>query len=155
MLQMIDTANYVRSLLRRKTVNGMLLSKRPQGIARLNTDGLIGNVRCRLGICGVTSAEDRGSKYKEERERNGQGDNRRGLQSNGGRSRGDALAADGLSGQCLKTRSAAFDNRESRRRRRLELKGEVSLDHIRCIHHVLLSRFLTRTVLSSREDKKV
>ena len=79
MLQVIDVADHIRGLLRGKTFNRMLLGKRPQGIARLNTDGLIGNVRCRLGICGVTSAEDRGSKYKEERERNGQGDNRRSL----------------------------------------------------------------------------
>ena len=79
MLQVIDVADHIRGFLRGKTLNRMLLGKRPQGIARLNADGLVGNVGYRLGIYGVTSAEDRGSKYKEERERNGKSDDRRGL----------------------------------------------------------------------------
>ena len=123
MLQVIDAADHLRGLLCGKTLNRMLLGKRPQGIARLNTDGLVGNVGYRLGICGVTSAENRGGKYKEERERNGKSGDRRGLQGSGGRSRGDALAAGGLTRQCLETRSAAFDNRESRRRRRSSLRA--------------------------------
>ena len=77
MLQVIDAADHLRGLLCGKTLNRMLLGKRPQGIARLNTDGLVGNVGYRLGICGVTSAENRGGKYKEERERNGKSGDRR------------------------------------------------------------------------------
>lgn len=79
MLQVIDVADHIRGFLCGKALNRMLLGKRPQGIAWLNTDGLVGNVGYRLGICGVTCAEDRGGKYKEERERNGKSDNRRGL----------------------------------------------------------------------------
>lgn len=79
MLQMIDVTDHVGSLLRGKSFDRIFLGKRPKRIAWLNTDGLVGNVGYRLGICGVTCAEDRGGKYKEERERNGKSDNRRGL----------------------------------------------------------------------------
>lgn len=79
MLQMIDVTDHVGSLLRGKAFDWIFLGKRPKRITRLNANGLVGNVGYRLGICGVTSAEDRGGKYKEERERNGKSDNRRGL----------------------------------------------------------------------------
>ena len=79
MLQMIDVTDHVGSLLRGKAFDWIFLGKRPKRITRLNANGLVGNVGNGLGIRGVTSAEDRGGKYKEERERNGQGDNRRSL----------------------------------------------------------------------------
>ena len=113
------------------------------------------NVGNGLGIRGVTSAKDRSSEDKEERKRNGDGDNRRNLQGNAGRHDYSLLIASRLYGQRLNAGAATLNNRKSRFCRRLELKGEVTLDHIRCVHHVLLSRVLLRTVLSSRADKNV
>ena len=103
----------------------------------------------------MTSTKDRRSEDKEERKRNGNSGNRRDLQGNAGRRDCSLLIASRLYGQRLKAGAATLNNRKNGFRRRLELKGEVSLDHIRCVHHVLLSRVLLRTVLSSRADKKV
>ena len=50
MIKVIDATNHIRSLLRRKTVNRMLLGKRPQGIARLNTNRLVGDIGDGIGI---------------------------------------------------------------------------------------------------------
>ena len=85
MLQMIDATNHVGSLLRGKAFDWIFLGKRPKRIARLNANGLVGNIGNGLGIRGVTSAKDRCSEDKEERKRNGNGDNRRNLQGNAGR----------------------------------------------------------------------
>ena len=155
MLQMIDVTDHVGSLLRGKAFDWIFLGKRPKRVARLNANGLIGNVGNGLGIRGVTSAKDRRSEDKEERKRNGNGDNRRNPQGNAGRRDYSLLIASRLYGQRLKAGAATLNNRKSGFCRRLELKGEVSLDHIRCVHHVLLSRVLLRTVLSSRADKNV
>lgn len=157
MLQMIDVTDHVGSLLRGKAFDWIFLGKRPKRIARLNANGLVCNVGNGLGIRGMTSAKDRRSEDKEERKRNGDGDgdNRRNLQGNAGRRDYSLLIAGRLYGQRLKAGAATLNNRKSGFCRRLELKGEVSLDHIRCVHHVLLSRVLLRTVLSSRADKNV
>lgn len=155
MLQMIDVTDHVGSLLRGKAFDWIFLGKRPKRIARLNANGLVGNVGNGLGIRGVTSAKDRRSEDKEERKRNGNGDNRRNLQGNAGRRDYSLLIASRLYGQRLKAGAATLNNRKSGFSRRHELKGEVSLDHIRCVHHVLLSRVLLRTVLSSRADKNI
>lgn len=85
MLQMIDVTDHVGSLLRGKAFDRIFLGKRPKRIARLNANGLVGNVGNGLGIRGVASAKDRRSKDKEERKRNGNSDNRRNLQGNAGR----------------------------------------------------------------------
>ena len=155
MLQMIDVTDHVGSLLRGKAFDWIFLGKRPKRITRLNANGLVGNVGNGLGIRGVTSAKDRRSEDKKERERNGDGNNRRDLQGSGSRRGNSLLSASRLYGQRLITGTSTLDNSKSGRGRRLELKGEVSLDHIRCVHHVLLSRVLQRTVLSSRADKNV
>ena len=155
MLQMIDVTDHVGSLLRGKAFDWIFLSKRPKRITRLNANGLIGNVGKGLGIRGVARANYVRRMYKEERKRNGNRDNRRNLQGNAGRRDYSLLIASRLYGQRLKAGAATLNNRKSVFCRRLELKGEVSLDHIRCVHHVLLSRVLLRTVLSSRADKKV
>ena len=156
MLQMIDVTDHVGSLLRGKAFDWIFLGKRPKRIARLNANGLVGNVGNGLGIRGVTSAKDRRSEDKEERKRNGNGDNRR--EPSGQRELARLQPAD--CGQALRSKAdkperPPLNNRKSGFCRRLELKGEVSLDHIRCVHHVLLSRVLLRTVLSSRADKNV
>ena len=135
MLQMIDITDRVRSLLRGKAFDLIFLGKRPKRIASLNANG---------------RSED-----KEERKRNGDGDNRRNLQGNAGRRDYSLLITSRLYGQRLNAGAATLNNRKSRFCRRLELKGKVTLDHIRCVHHVLLSRVLLRTVLSSRADKNV
>ena len=57
MLQMIDTTNHVGSLLRGKAFDWIFLGKRPKRIARLNANGLVGNIGNGLGIRGVTSAK--------------------------------------------------------------------------------------------------
>lgn len=155
MLQMIDVTDHVGSLLRGKAFDWIFLGKRPKRIARLNANGLVGYIGNGLGIRSVTSTKDRRSEDKEERKRNGNGDNRRNLQGNAGRRGYSLLIANRLYGHRLKARAATLNNRKRGICRRLELKGEVSLDHIRCIHHVLLSRVLLRTVLSSRADKNV
>lgn len=155
MLQMIDVTDHVGSLLRGKAFDWIFLGKRPKRIASLNANGLVCNVGNGLGIRGMTSAKDRRSEDKEERKRNGDGDNRRNLQGNAGRRDYSLLIARRLYGQRLNAGAATLNNRKSGFCRRLELKGEISLDHIRCVHHVLLSRVLLRTVLSSRADKNV
>ena len=151
MLQMIDVTDHVGSRLRGKAFDWIFIGKRPKRIARLNANGLVGNVGNGLGIRGVTSAKDRHSEDKEERKRNGNGDNRRNLQGNASRRDYSLLIVSRLYGHG----AATLNNRKSGFCRRLKLKGEVSLDHIRCVHHVLLSRVLLRTVLSSRADKNV
>lgn len=83
------------------------------------------------GIRGVTSAKDRRSEDKKERERNGDGNNRRNLKGKAGRRDCSLLIASRLYGQRLKAGAATLNNRKSGFCRRLELKGEVSLDHIR------------------------
>ena len=85
MLQMIDATDHVGSLLRGKAFDWIFFGNRPKRIARLNANGLVGNVGNGLGIRGVTSAKDRHSEDKEERKRNGDGDNRRNLKGNAGR----------------------------------------------------------------------
>ena len=85
MLQMIDVTDHVGSLLRGKAFDWIFLGKRPKRIARLNANGLVGNIGDELGIRGVTNAKDRHSEDKEERKRNGNGDNRRNLQGNASR----------------------------------------------------------------------
>lgn len=155
MLQMIDVTDHVGSLLRGKAFDWIFLGERPKRIARLNANGLVGYIGNGLGIRSVTSAKDRRSEDKEERERNGDGNNRRDLQGNASRRDYSLLIASRLYGQRLKAGAATLNNSKSGFRRHLELKGEVSLDHIRCFHHVLLSRVLLRTVLSSRADKNV
>ena len=153
MLQMIDVTDHVGSLLRGKAFDWIFLGKRPKRITRLNANSLVGNVGNGLGIRGVTSAKDRRSEDKEERKRNG--DNRRNLQGNASWRDYSLLIAGRLYGQRLKAGAATLNNRKSGFCRRLKLKSKVSLDHIRCVHHVLLSRVLLRTVLSSRADKNV
>lgn len=44
MLQMIDVTDHVGSLLRGKAFDRIFLGKRPKRIARLNANGLVGNV---------------------------------------------------------------------------------------------------------------
>lgn len=93
---------------------------------QLNANGLVGDVGNGLGIRGVTSAKDRRSEDKEERKRNGNGDNRLNLQGNAGRRDYSLLIASRLYGQRLKAGAATPNNRKSGFCRRLELKGEVS-----------------------------
>ncbi len=50
MLKVIDATDHIGSLLCRETINRMLLSKRPQGIARLNTNRLVRDIGDGIGI---------------------------------------------------------------------------------------------------------
>ena len=58
MLKVIDTTDQIGSLLRRETVNRMLLGKRPQGIAGLDTNRLVRDVGDGIGICRMTGAKN-------------------------------------------------------------------------------------------------
>lgn len=112
MLQMIDVTDHVGSLLRGKAFDWIFLGKRPKRIARLNANSLVGNVGNGLGIRSVTSVKNRRSEDKEERKRNGNGDNRRNPEGNAGRRGYSLLIASRLYGQRLNAGAATLNNRK-------------------------------------------
>ena len=58
MLKVVDATDHIGSLLRRETVNRMLLGKKPQGIARLNTNRLVRDIGDGIGIRRMTGAKN-------------------------------------------------------------------------------------------------
>ena len=127
-------ADHIGGLLRGKTIDRMLLGKGPQGIARMHAHRLVRDIGYGIRIGGMTCSKYRRCKHKEQRERDGDRNDRRGLQGSRRRSHSRMLSAIGLGRNGLKTGATTFDDREGGCGGRLELKGEVSLDHIGCIH---------------------